>query len=183
MKRSKKLKILRKTCGTYDFCRCWFEYSDFYKYFYILDYSDKLFLGAVEDDFILDGFEINRLCDIDSIEVKDDKCIKINKRLGLLDNIEKPDIDLTSWGTVFKSLVGADLFVIIQNQYNGGFYIGKIREVRRKSVVFKHFDAFGIWQHKVKIPFSEITSVRFADRYSTNWKSFLCGYKSKHGGK
>lgn len=178
MKKSKKMKVLRKTCGTYDFCRCWFKYNDFYRYFYILDYSEKLFFGAIEDDFILDGFEINRLSDIDKIEVKDDGCIKINRRLGLLDDVEAPKIDLTSWRTVFESLAGTDFYVIIQNQYNDGYHIGKLVKVGKKSVTFKHFDAFGVWQHKIRIPFSEIASVRFADRYSTNWKMYLCSDKS-----
>lgn len=183
MKKSKKMKVLRKSCGTYDFCRCWFKYNDFYRYFYILDFSDKLFFGAVEDDFILDGFEINRLSDINRIEIKVDGCIKINRRLGLLDDIETPEIDPTSWRTVFKSLAKTDFYIIIQNQYTDSYHIGKIKEVRKKSVVFKDFDAFGVWQHKVKIPFSEIASVRFADRYSVNWKSYLCSDKSKHIGK
>lgn len=183
MKRTKIMKTLRKSCGTYDFCRCWFGYHDFYRYYYILDYSEKLFLGAVEDDFILDGFEINRLSDIDRLESKDDGCIKINRRLCLLDDIEAPEIDLTSWRTVFESLAKTDLYVIIQNRYIDSYHIGKIREVRKNSVVFKHFDAFGVWQHKVKIPFSEITSVRFADRYSTNWKMYLCSDKSTKKGK
>lgn len=183
MKRSKIMKVLRRSCGTYDFSRCWFKYNDFYRYFYILDYSDKLFFGAVEDDFILDGFEINRLSDIDRIEIKDDGCIKINRRLGLLDDIEVPAIDLTSWRTVFESLAGTDFYVIIQDQYDGGYHIGRIKEVKKNSVIFKHFDAFGVWQHKEKIPFSEITSVRFADRYSTNWKMYLCSDKSTKKGK
>lgn len=168
------MKLLHKSCGTYDLCRCWFKYNVFYSYFYILDYSEKLFLGAVEDDFILDGFEINRQSDIDRLEIKDDACVKINKRLGLLDGIEVPKIDLTSWKTVFKSLAKTDFYIIIQNQYNDSFYIGKIKKVGKKSVTFKHFDAFGVWQHKEKIPLTEITSVRFADRYSTNWKKYLC---------
>ncbi|MCX4354682.1 MAG: hypothetical protein OSJ43_00500 [Oscillospiraceae bacterium] len=50
-------------------------------------------------------------------------------------------------------------------------------------MVFKDFDAFGVWQHKVKIPFSEIALVRFEDRYSVNWISYLCSDKSKHTGK
>lgn len=178
MKKTKKLKILRKTRGTYDFCRVFFKYIDFYRYYYILDYSEKLFLGAVEDDFILDGFEINRISDIDKIEVKDDGCIKINRRHALLDDLETPEIDLTSWRTVFESLAKTDFYVIIQDQYDGGYHIGKIKEVGKNSVVFKHFDAFGIWQHKEKIPFSEITSVRFADRYSTNWQEYLTSHKT-----
>lgn len=183
MKKSKKLKVLRKSCGTYDFCRCWFKYNDFYRYYYILDYSEKLFFGAIEDDFILDGFEINRLSDIDKIEIKDDGCIKINRRLGLLDDIEAPEIDLTSWQTVFESLARTDFYVIIQDQYGGGYHIGKIRKVGKSTVVFKHFDAFGVWQHKEKIPFSKITSVRFADRYSTNWKEYLTSHKIARKGK
>lgn len=178
MKKSKIMKVLQKSCGTYDFCRCWFRYDDFYRYYYILDYTEKLFFGAAEDDFILDGFEICRLSDIDRIEIKDDGCIEINRQLGLLDGVEKPEIDLTSWKTVFKSLAKTDFYVIIQERYADGYHIGKIKEVKSSSVVFKEFDALGVWQHKVKLPFSEISSVRFADRYSTGWKEYLASHKT-----
>ncbi len=107
----------------------------------------------------------------------------INRRLGLLDDIETPEIDPTSWRTVFKSLAKTDFYIIIQNQSTDRYHIGKIKEIRKKSVVFKDFDAFGVWQHKVKIPFSEIALVRFEDRYSVNWISYLCSDKSKHTGK
>lgn len=173
MKKPKKLKILKKACGTYDFCRVFFKQSDFYQYFYILDYSNALFFGAAEDDFLIDGFEINRISDIKKIELKDDECVKINRTLKLLDGIIKPSIDLTSWKTIFKSISRMDFWIIIENRNTNDFYIGKIKKVKKHSVVIKHFDAFGVWQKKIHIPYSEISSVRFGDRYSTNWKKYL----------
>ena len=46
------------------------------------------------------------------------------------------------------------------------FAIGKIDKVLKTKVLFKHFDADGIWQDDCyEIPYSQITSVTFASRY------------------
>lgn len=173
MKKSKKLKILRRSCGTYDYCEFDFAYCANTCYYYVLDFNERLCLCAGEDDFILNGFEINRLKDIERVELLDNATVDINKRNGLLDGLETPAVDITSWKTAFESLAKTDFFVIVENEYCGFFRIGKIKRVKKKSVVFKSFDGNGVWQPKIKIPFSDITTVRFCDRYSTYWKAYL----------
>lgn len=39
-------------------------------------------------------------------------------------------------------------------------------KIKKASVIFSPLDADGIWQEDVELPFSEMTSVTFGDRYS-----------------
>lgn len=173
MKKSKKLKALHKVCGVCEQCEFNFKYSQNASFYYVLDFNEKLCYCAVEDDFILNGFEINRLRDTDLVSVLDNATNEINRRNGILDGLEAPDVDISSWKAVFNSLAKADMFIRIENEYTDFFRIGKIKKVKKKSVVFKSFDGDGVWQPKIKIPFSEITTVRFGDRYSEHWKVYL----------
>lgn len=179
MKKSKKIKILKSSCGTYDFCRILFKYTYNWTYYYILDHNEYLCFNAREDDFILNGFEINRLSDIKDIAIMSNATIDINKRRGLLNGLEIPEINISSWKTVFEFLAKTDFYVIVQNEYRGFFRIGKIKKVKKSSVIFKSFDGCGVWQHKIKIPFSDITTVQFGDRYSNVWKEYMESDKFK----
>lgn len=173
MKKSKMLKRLRTLMNSYNFGRCYFKYGVYYRYFYILDCTEKLFLGAEEDDFLLNGFHVRRISDMKKIEIKDDLCVKINKENKLLENTEKPDIDLSSWKKLFKSLKKLNCFIIIENEYTDMFYIGSIEKVKKNSVVFDPFDADGIWFDSVEIPYKKITTVIFGDRYSKAFQEYL----------
>ena len=173
MKKSKKLKCLRNLLGSYNYGRCYFKYDTFYLYFYILDCSEKIFLGVEEYDFQLNGFHIRRISDMKEIEIKDDLCVKINRENKLLENIEKPDIDLSSWKKLFKSLKKLNCFIIIENRYEEMFYIGSIEKAKKNSVIFHPFDADGIWFDSVEIPYKKITNVIFGDRYSKGFEEYL----------
>lgn len=179
MKKLEKLKCLHNASGTYDLCRCYFSYDENYWYFYILGHSDRLMFGIEEDDFILDGFQIRKISDLKKVEIKDDVCVKINEKNGLLRDVEKPDVDLTSWQTAFASLKPLGRFVIVQNEKTGdgeSFYcIGTIKKAKKASVVIAPFDADGSRLDDVEIPYSKITSVTFGDRYSKTWQKYFEG--------
>ncbi len=151
-------------------CRIFFKYNNYYSYHFPLMVSDKLFLSANEDDFILNGFSIRRFRDIKKVEFKNDKCEEIIKREGFLDNIDVPKIDIADWHSSFLSLSKLDINVIVEKESldedEWEFAIGKIVKVLKSKVIFKHFDADGIWQEENhEIPYSQITSVTFASRY------------------
>ena len=177
MKKSEKLERLHSARGTYDLCRCYFSYDENYWYFYILEHSDKLMLGVEEDDFILDGFQIRKISDLKKIEIKEDACVKINEENGLLRDVEKPEVDLSSWPTAFGSLALLRCFVIVENEkFENGkkfFYIGTIKKTKKSSVVITPFDADGNWLEDVELPYAKITSVTFGDRYSKTWQKRL----------
>lgn len=173
MKKSEKRKCLRALRSSYDLGRCYFKYDVYYRYFYILDCTEKIFLGAEEDDFIIDGFHIRRISDIKKIEIRDDLCVKINRENKLPQNISKPDIDLSSWKKLFKSLKKLNCHIIIENEYLGMFYIGIIEKVKKNTVAFHPFDADGIWLDRVEIPYKKITNIIFADRYSKGFEEYF----------
>ncbi len=159
-------------------CRIFFKYNYNYSYHFPLNVSDKLFLCANEDDFILNGFSIRRFRDIKKVEFKNDKCEEIIKREGILDNIKVPQIDITDWHSTFSSLSKLDMNIIVEKESldedEWEFAIGKIVKVLKSKVIFKHFDADGIWQEEnYEIPYSQITSVTFASRYVNIFSKYV----------
>ena len=180
MNKADKINILREAKGTYNLCRCFFTYDQFYWYFYILDHSDKLLLGIEEDDFTLDGFQIRKITDLRKIEINDCLCPKMNEENQLLAEVKKPEIDLSSWRAVFESLKELNCFLIVENEEmqsdDDFFHLGFIKAVKDTCVVFSSVDADGEWTEYVIIPYSKITSVTFNDRYSKTWQKYL----SKH---
>lgn len=182
MNKSEKIDVLHNSVGTYNLCRCYFNYDQNYWYFYILDHSEKLFFGMEEDDFILDGFQIRKIPDLKKIEIKNGICVKINEKQKLLADVKIPKIDLSSWRTVFESLKVLDIFIIIQNENNDKnncfFYIGNVRKIKKSTIIFSYFDVDGIWYDDIEIPYSKITSVTFGDRYSKTWQEYLLHHKS-----
>lgn len=177
MNKSDKISILHNSLGTYNLCRCYFNYDDNYWYFYVLNYSEKLLLGIEEEDFILDGFQIRKISDLKKIEVKDDICVKINEEKKLLENIKIPKIDLSSWRAVFESLKSLNILIIVENENNDKvdsfFYLGYVSKIKKSSVIFSAIDADGVWYDNIEITYSKVTSVTFGDRYSTTWQEYL----------
>lgn len=177
MKKSDKINLLHNAIGTYQLCRCYFKYDPNYWYFYILDHSDKLLLGVEEDDFMLDGFQIRKVSDLNKIEIKDDLCTKINEEKNLLVNVIKPDVDISSWKAAFESLKALNIFIIIENENSNEksnfFYMGYIKKIKKHCVEFSPVGADGEWYDSIEIPYSQITSVTFNDRYSTTWQKYL----------
>lgn len=177
MKKTKKLEIISSAKGTYDICRCYFDYHRNYWYFYILDYSEKFLFGIEENDFQLNGFQIRKISDLNKIEIKDDLCTKINKDKRILDNVNAPAVDLSSWQNIFSTLTDVTKYLIVENEHekkNGPyFYIGKVKKIKRSSIIFSPFDADGKWFDDVELLFSEITSVTFGDRYSKAYSEYV----------
>lgn len=170
MKKSEMIELINSALKKNDMCRIFFRYNYNYSYYFPLKTSDKLFLSANEDDFIINGFSIRRFCDIKKIEIKDDKCVEIIKSEGVLDKLIVPDINITDWYNTFLSLSKMNINIIVEkeslNDDECEFAIGKIVKVLKTKVVFNHFDADGIWQEDYyEIPYSQITSVTFASRY------------------
>lgn len=178
MKKTEVIELINTAAKSKDLCNILFKYNYHYSYHFPLLTSDKLFLSANEDDFIIDGFSVRRFCDIKKAEVKDDKFLEIIKREGVLDNIKVPEIDITDWYSVFLSLSKLNINIIVEkenlNDDECEFAIGKIIKVLKTKVVFKHFDADGIWQDEnYEIPYFQITSVTFLSRYINVFSKYL----------
>lgn len=177
MKKSDKINLLHGSMGTYQLCRCYFDYDPNYWYFFILDHTDKLLLGIEEDDFMLDGFQIRKISDLKKVEIKEDLCQKMNEDEQILAEVKKPEINLSSWKNVFESLKALNIFLIVENEKtysdDNFFYLGYITDIKKSYIVFSSVDADGIWYDNIEIPYSKITSVTFNDRYSKTWQKYL----------
>lgn len=174
-----KIKEIVKVClKEKHLCRIFFRYDNNYRYYIPLIIGDKLFLGIEEDDFVLDGYAIRRFQDVTKTQIKDDICERILNTEGIIDSINTPEVNLSNWETVFKSLQKINKNVIVEKESfdedKYEFAIGRIEKVYRKFVYVRHFDADGIWQPEPhKIPYSEITTVTFASRYVDVFSKYL----------
>ena len=178
MKKSEMIELINSSLKKDDMCRIFFKYNYHYSYHFPLITSDKLFLSANEDEFIINGFSVRRFCDIKKVEIKDDKCVEIIKNEGVLNNIKVPEIDITDWHSTFDSLSKLNINIIVERESLDDdeceFAIGKIVKVLKTKVIFKHFDADGIWQENdYEIPYSQITSVTFDNRYINTYSKYI----------
>ena len=150
------------------------SWDEVYFYYYPNAVNDKFLLGQTEDDFLLDGYCIRKVSQLKKVESKDDKCNEINNWIGLTNKIAMPDVDISSWQTIFDSLQKLNKFIIIEDAINEQFAIGIIEKVFKNKLYFKSFDADGIWDDAgLEIPYSQITTVKWASRYADIWQKYL----------
>lgn len=96
----------------------------------------------------------------------------------VLDGVAAPDIDITDWHSAFLSLQKLEKNIIVEheslNQDEWEYWIGRIEKVCGTKVIFRHFDADGIWRDEPsEIPFSSITSVSFDNRYVSVFSKYV----------
>ena len=176
MKKSEKLDIIKLAKESNGLCRMYYKYSPNYRYYFPVEYTEKFFYGAEEDDFIGDGFSIRRICDLKKVEIKDDKCIEFLRKEKVFDSINPPPVQLDSWRTIFESLKKSEKYVIVEHdsldEDEEDFVIGRIDKINKNSLIMKNFDADGVWDEMI-LPFSWITSVTFRSRYVSTWEKYL----------
>jgi len=150
-----------------------YEYGDGAKYGYPLRVAKELFLAAVDDDFILNGFKVRRLRDIFDIQDRNGMYQTIAEQEGLTD-FEVPDVDITDWPSVFASLQRLNKHIIVEREYGPDFFrLGIIESVAEDHLVLRHYDADGDWQEPAAIPYREITTVTFDDRYANAFSKYV----------
>lgn len=179
MTKLEKRQIIDACLSPKKLARVYMNYTqNYWYYFFPMESSDTLFLGIEEDDFILDGYSIRRLRDIDKIEIKDDICLEIHRKQGTLEAIVAPDVDITNWETVFTDLKRIGKNIIVERELpdnqDADFWIGRIERVNRTSVLLRCFDGDGIWgDAPVRISYPEITSVTANSRYGSVFSKYL----------
>ncbi|MBZ9685330.1 hypothetical protein G9F72_003065 [Clostridium estertheticum] len=178
MTKSEIKEIVNRSIEQRNLCRVFFRYDVNYRYYFPLISNDKLFLGAEEDDFILDGYSIRRYVDVTKVQIKEDKCVEILKSEGIIESIKTPNIDISNWETVFATLKKMNKNIIVECESlfedECEFVIGRIDSVFKKFAYVCHFDADGIWQEEpFKIPYTGITSVTFGTRYVETFSKYL----------
>ncbi|WP_100065292.1 hypothetical protein [Miniphocaeibacter massiliensis] len=174
MNRDKLFKYLKSWIKNKDLVRVFFKYEENYYYLIPLKYSKKFLLGIEEDDFLLDGYTIRKIKDIRTVSLRNDMCNYILRKELDLDNINTPNVDLSNWKTIFESIEKYKQNIIIEDEYNEEFWIGKILEVKENSLIFKSFDADGIWDEKnEEIKYGNITSITMNSRYGNIFSKYI----------
>jgi hypothetical protein len=153
-----------------ELCRFYMWYDENYFYYFPLAMSRTLFLGAAEEDFVLNGYSIRRFADIEQVESKEDKYMQILQNEGVVGSVGPvPEIDLTDWGTALACLARMGRNIIVEDESDEEapqFAIGRIETLYNRFLYFRHFDANGVWESEpMKIPYDTITSVTFGSRY------------------
>ncbi|MEM1058858.1 MAG: hypothetical protein AAGK14_06390 [Verrucomicrobiota bacterium] len=135
-------------------------------YGFELAQSTDLILLARENDFFLDGCQIIRKCDVDKAvrTASTRHCFRILKAEGLVDSLQIPAVNLSSWKTVFRSL-GLGTTVWVENEKTGDFTIGPILRINAKSVRADYFDGAGTFSGPQTFRFEAITTIQFGTRY------------------
>lgn len=178
MAKTKIRELMEQAIEPHKICCVFLKYDVNYKYYFPLIVEERLFLGAEEDDFILDGYSIRRFKDVVKAEIKDDKCLEIDSAEGLLDHLVTPDVDITNWKTSLTSLQKIGKNIIVEkeslDENKAEFAIGKVVKVLKKKVLFRAFDAGGVWEDELrKIRFSQIISITFGSRYVEVFSKYL----------
>jgi hypothetical protein len=150
-----------------------------YKKGFVVDYSDKFILFKEVEDFVVRGFLIFPIEHISKIRRNKNDIFfeKICKLEGITKSINnKPNVNLSSWQTIFKSIHKLGFNVIIRNEEpdDDTFDIGPIIKVTSKKVFINYFDATGKLDLELtEIPFEKITLVDFDDIYTNTISKYL----------
>ena len=165
MKKTKIIKRLSDRIVPHRMCRVFMDHDgDCYVNYFPVKVNEKFFLGAMEDDFQLDGFKICPIDRIKKVQPRDGKCLDINICEGVVDQLYTPNVSMTGWKQIFRSLQRMNRYVMVDTE--NSLYVGAVVLIKKHSVILKQFDADGVWQDEpVKIRFKDIQSVTFGSRY------------------
>ena len=102
---------------------------------------------------------------------------RILKSEGALKDMSKPKwLNVGSFKSAFKSLMKNEKIVTVESRLLdiNEFVIGNVVDLTDKEVHIKGFDAAAKWRDGVyKIPYKEITSLKFDDEYSSVFKKYV----------
>ena len=113
MKKQEKLTLLERAIANIEICDCYFSYDKNCFYYYPNAVNEKFILGQEESDFLLDGYAIRKISHLKKVQLKNDKRNEINKELGVTAQIQNPQIDISSWQSIFHSLKALNEIIII----------------------------------------------------------------------
>lgn len=178
MTKTKIKEIIKSAIEGVNVVNAYFRFAAYYYNLIPLAYNERLFLAVNEDDFIFDGYSIFRFKDLKKVKVKTDMCDLILKNEGLTAKISIPEVDISSWQSIFESLQRMNKNIIVEKQRidlkESEFYIGRIERVYKHFFYLRHFDADGVWDEQpTKINYSEITNVVFDSRYVNIFSKYL----------
>ena len=174
MKRQEKIDLIASSIGKNITVRLLFKYDVNYRYYYPNAVNNRFIVGQEETDFLLDGYHIGKISNLRKAELKDNLCDQIDIWKGVVDGIKQPEIDISSWQSIFQSPAFQNEFVIIEDENNLIYKIGFIVKATTRYVLLNSFDADGIFESEpTAILYSGITHVAWKTRYSDTWYQYM----------
>lgn len=159
-----------------------FTYNDYFEMLFPLSVSNDLFVSVIDRDFILDGYTVRRISDV--VEAQDIRktYLSLHMREGNLKKLTKPPIDITTFRSLFSSLIKMKKYVIIEGRISstGEYYFvaGAPLGVNDSALKFRSFDGAGKWcENTVTIPYLTIESVTFDSSYISTYSKYIKPYK------
>jgi len=148
-------------------------------YGFIVAYSRDFILIHSSDEFLLNGYNILRKDQFDSVRcnVHDRSQRRIMKAEGILEQVGAGvDINLQSWKNIFQSIkkLGFNVIIECEDLEEPLFEIGPIKKSLKTQVHIQYHDPSGILeQADTAVNYDSITLVTFGDRYSVTFKKYL----------
>ena len=147
---------------------------------FILQMSKDFLLIQKEEEFFLNGYGVIKKDHFDAIRCnKFDRAFKrMLKAEGIFasDYGIKNKLRLKDWKTIFQDLKKHDYHVIVECEdlEDPLFVIVPIKKVNNDSVSILYYDPSGLLDKRpTKVKYSDITLVKFDDRYLTVFKKYL----------
>ena len=168
MNKKEKTEILNESISKKKMITCEFTCDISYSHFYVTKVSNTLMIGAEEFDFFIKGYELMKLSRLKKVKLAYDSYNEINEYIGLVDNIENYNIDISSMYNALKDIKKLDRIVMVYcDNSPSSFYVGIIDKVKKHSIYFKDFDANGIYSEGlIEIPFSVIDGITWNNTYT-----------------
>ncbi|MBA2335211.1 MAG: hypothetical protein M3449_01500 [Acidobacteriota bacterium] len=138
---------------------------------FVLACNDDFTLLNVFDNglFILDGYCVLRNKDVKSYAVYDDENYFLNEVIRFKKIRPKflPKISISSWIDLVRSIAESFPFLVVftENLHKNECYIGKVTEIKAKSLLMLEIDPDACWENTTKYKFADVTMVKFGGHY------------------
>ena len=88
----------------------------------VLDYSDALVFAVSECDYVLDGFRLIPLSEIESLKPRKPIQAEIERSYALYDHLQAPELDLTDWRTALEGLSKIEALLSVEWRGEDGYF-------------------------------------------------------------
>lgn len=142
-------------------------------YGFVVDCNDDFTILHVFDHklFILDGYCVFSNADVKKYAVYDDETYFLSEVIRAKKIVPKPlpKISIASWSDVLESVSKLfPLLVVETERLNKNVcYIGKLKELKKKSFEIEEIDPDANWEGATKYRFKDLTMVKFGGLYES----------------
>lgn len=171
MKKKKILERLRQAAAERLICMLYMKGKAYYINCWPLLASDELVVCAHDSDFLINGYGVYAIDDVERVVIKEDKCTEYSRLEGIVEQITVPDVACESWQALFASLPADQLVGVTRTNTpadEADFAVGRIVKAGKKRLHMMCVDSEAVWEERPwRIRYSDITDVAFGDRYLT----------------